>query len=69
MISEHQQVAALVCWDIDTWLEQAEKYPETALECFREVKKNKDKAINDPKAREMRYSAACSLFALTHGDS
>ena len=64
MISEHQQVAALVCWDIDTWLEQAEQYPDTALECFRELKKMKDEAINNAKGREMRYSAACSLFNL-----
>lgn len=66
MISEHQQVAALVCMDIDTWLETAERNPDLALNCLRGLKKMKDKVINDPDMREIRYNASCSLFSLTN---
>lgn len=67
MVTEHQQVAALVCMDIDTWLETAERNPEMALDCLRGLKKMKDEVISDEKIRTMRYEATCAIFSLTRG--
>jgi hypothetical protein len=64
MVTEYQQVAALLCMDIDTWVETAENNPEMALDALRELKKRKDEMIGDENIREMRYNAACALFSL-----
>ena len=64
MVDEYQQVAALVCFDIDTWLETAEDNPEIALECLQELKKMKDEVVNNEEIRNMRYEATCGLFGM-----
>lgn len=59
---EYQQVAALVCMDIDIFYKCAVRFPDKALEFFKLLKEMKDKAISDPADRKMRFDASVTIF-------
>jgi hypothetical protein len=61
---EYRQVAALVCEDIEIAYKCAQRWPDKALEFFKDLKEKKDKAIADPAWRKMRYDAANMLYGL-----
>ena len=61
-VSEYQQVAALICMDIDVAVMAAINNPIMAIEFLEDLKTRKDKLINDAEYRNMRYSASVSLF-------
>ena len=64
-VNEFQQVAAIVCMDIDTLAKVAENDEFDAdflrMMIFR-LKKQKDLAISDAKSRETRYNAITVVF-------
>jgi len=61
-IDEYQKVASLVCMDIDTVLQAAERKPDMALDLLRMLKDKKDAVVNDKQCRDMRYGATCTIF-------
>lgn len=68
---EYQQVAALVCRDIDVLVEVIGSHPNMEAKELREhihyLKKMKDEAINDKKIREMRFNAGVFLASIPKG--
>lgn len=66
--SEYQQVAGLLCMDIDVLVDCCESDGMTAekmLWHIRDLKQKKDEMISNKKARESRYAAAAFLVACT----
>lgn len=60
---EYQEVAALVCLDLDALLEIAATPGITARELAEQIRythERKEELISSPTARERRYRAACS---------
>lgn len=67
MAEEYQQVAALVCLDIDLLAKIAENEDldaEFLRGSIRLLKEKKDALINDPEVREMRFGSTQLLFNL-----
>lgn len=65
MVDEYQKIAALLCLDIDTITTTAERNPDMALGLLQMLKERKDDMVNDPKIRDIRYSACCTIFTLS----
>lgn len=61
-VTEYQQVAALLCKDIDAIALAVESKPELATGLVKKLKEGKDKVISDKEHRESRYNAAWSLI-------
>lgn len=62
---EYQQVAALVCLDLDVLLEVSQDQGMTVdrlRDHIRSTCKMKDEAISDPAARESRYACTSAIF-------
>ena len=67
MSEQYQQVAALVCLDLDTLLESSRDKYITLVELKEQIKlihSMKDQMIVDEDLRETRYATACILFNL-----
>jgi len=67
---EYQQVAALVCEDIEILVDIASNPNKTAEQLRAQIKllkEQKDKLIADREHREMRYNAACVLYSIPKG--
>ena len=69
--AEYQQVAALVCEDIELLLDlatQAAANPERTKEdmrwCINDLKKKKDLLISNKDYREERFALACTLLSI-----
>jgi len=64
---EYQQVAALVCMDIDTLLEISQQ-PENTVKDLQDqialLHEMKEDIIKNPEKRKSRYNAACALFGM-----
>ncbi len=66
-VTEYQQVAAILAMDINVLAGAAEfkkDDPEFLLGLINRLKEDKDKLINDPEAREMRYNSMCQIFSI-----
>jgi len=64
-ITEYQEVAAIVCMDIDILAKVADNGEWTAEELktfIIRLKKNKDQLISDDTHRKMRYNATSQVF-------
>lgn len=64
---EYQQVAGLLCMDIDVLVDCCECEGMTTddmLWQIRDLRDKKDEMIRDKEARESRYAAAAMLFAV-----
>jgi len=65
-ITEYQQVAAIVCMDVDILAKVTDNSEWTAEELktfIIRLKKNKDLLISDDAHRKMRYNAISQMFA------
>ena len=65
---EYQQVAGLLCLDIDVLVKVCEADGMTAEEMLwhiRDLRDKKNEMIRDKKVREGRYAAATMLFAVS----
>ena len=63
-MTEYQQVAALVCGDIDATVLAAKANPDMAIELIELLQENKNKLISDAEHRNMRYSAKATILAM-----
>ena len=63
MLSEYQMSAALMSMDIDVAIKAVTRKPELAIDILHDLKKRKDKIINDKGYRETRYGATCGIFS------
>jgi hypothetical protein len=66
---EFQEVAALVCNDIDTFVLAARANPEDALQFLEMLKDFKDEIIKDGEKRRDRYNAGCLVYSAVTGRS
>ncbi len=62
MTDEYQMVASLLSMDVETMCTAAERDEKLALGLLQELKKRKDKLINDKKYREGRFNATQTIF-------
>lgn len=65
-LREYQQVAALLCLDIDLLVDVCEAKNLTADELLRQIhdlQDKKDQLLRSNATREQRYSAAAALFS------
>jgi len=67
MENEYQQAAAIMSLDIDVIAQIAQSHKNDTEMLYQQImllKERKDKVINDPELREMRYGAACAVFSV-----
>ena len=64
MSDKNQQLAALLCLNIDIMSNIADKKPESALECIKDLKIIKDELLADENTLKTRYAAVCVLNSL-----